>query len=50
MNKYSLQFYAKKLKVTDTLRRNSIVYKGDNLCNFLFAFLYTEPHLKRDML
>ena len=39
------------LRGLDKLRRNwGILYKGDNCCDFLFAFLYTRTLLKRGLL
>ena len=33
----------------DTLSRFSDIYKGDNFCDFLFAFLHTKVLLKTSL-
>ena len=38
------------LRGPDTVRRFcAILYKGDNLCDFLFAFLHTKSLLKKGL-
>ena len=38
------------LRGLDTIHRfSAILYKGDNLCDFLFAFLHTKSLLKRGL-
>ena len=44
-----LHVYLLYLKELDTLGR-FLLYKGDNFCDFLFAFLTTKPLQKRDPL
>ena len=53
LNNWALDnpFIIVKLREMDTLDRfSAIFHKGDNFCDFLFAFLSTNPLLKRGLL